>query len=95
MKTKPQHTPTPWQIEYQKIVDSQPSSGYNFNKIIAHPGHQDDWEANAKFIVRAVNSHEVLLNALKFVLNNIGGNFTDRHGLREIVSRAITQVEGK
>ena len=50
------HTPLPWQIEYQKIVDCEPSCGYNFNKVIAHPGHLDDWKDNAELIIRAVNS---------------------------------------
>lgn len=61
------HTPTPWHAPGMgEIHDSD-------HNLIAHIAfstgeHDDDQvgtEADAKFIVRAVNSHEILIAALK------------------------------
>lgn len=46
-------TPGPWQVEYQKVVDCKPWRGYNFSKVICHPGHRDDWKANSEFIAQS------------------------------------------
>ena len=67
IETKPQHTPTPWKLDGNDIVvDAQGmiACAYGFivnGKAIRTP----ETFANAAFIVRAVNSHEALINALK------------------------------
>lgn len=79
MKTKaetteasPKHTPTPWATDGRMIV--QDAEGRKFFSgqpyiadclVSAHYREDGSTGANARFIVRAVNSHEALLAALK------------------------------
>ncbi len=49
-------------------------------------------EANAEFIVRAVNNHEDLLNALKWVRDE---GPVDTSRMLEYVENVIRKVEGK
>jgi hypothetical protein len=59
MKTKTHHTPTPWRYN--------PSQGLD-REIIRHFGEvvgKIEKREDAEFIVRAVNSHEALLEAAK------------------------------
>ena len=74
---KLQHTPTPWQVH-----ESSPSSplqiigniDYNADgsqidyDVIADMGGLDADDANAAFIVRAVNSHEALVEAATWAI---------------------------
>ena len=58
------HTPTPWNLNPKAalVIESEGvtvASCGNANVI------RDQWEANAAFIVRAVNFHQVLLNLAK------------------------------
>lgn len=63
-KTEVTHTPTPWKVK-------APEDGFNLEPVIL--GGADgipvamrvNSMANAAFIVRAVNSHEALVGALK------------------------------
>jgi hypothetical protein len=65
--TSPKHTPTPWKFNpnrYSKwvgeISGNTPDADYVVSVV-----QQDNWKANAELIVRAVNSHEALLEAAK------------------------------
>lgn len=102
-----QHTPTPWSIEgklnkHQEglLITSRDglsivcemSGGLPFYEV----------EANAAFIVRAVNSHEALINALKEVSN--AANVCAAHdqlnasywfAKQKIVNEAIAQAEAR
>lgn len=63
-------TPTPWHVEYDgpslPIITTD-------REIIAH-AKGDNAEANARFIVRAVNSHAQLLAACEAALALCEGN---------------------
>lgn len=75
-KTQTQHTPTPWKLKTDDHLDG--TSIYSNEIYITslegddNPHQQklgfrpvEEQKANAAFIVRAVNSHEALLDALK------------------------------
>ena len=69
------HTPTPWKASpYSSIVgiaiSAQPDPNKNTVVLAGTMGtfsddHQVESEANAAFIVRAVNNHEALVDALE------------------------------
>lgn len=67
-----EHTPTPWHYDGEYI-----RTGLNrFDpetkvQIIAEINDTENWEANAAFIVRAVNSHENLLAMMKTAIIDI------------------------
>ena len=70
MELKPQHTPTPWNViedenTYEVIIDSK--KGVIAKTLLNHM-ELIQAERNAKFIVRAVNSHDGLVRALKLLL---------------------------
>lgn len=111
---KVQHTPTPWgfeKINYDayssaiRTIDplSKELNGGSFT--VAHlAGANGVAEANAEFIVRAVNSHEVLLSALRSVRNeyrsyilNDPNNLQDSKGSRILaqIDYAISEAEGR
>ena len=60
---KPQHTPTPWKYENHEIWGKNQNIAeiHNSKSIFA----DGEPEANAEFIVRAVNSHEDLVFGIK------------------------------
>lgn len=71
---KPQHTPTPWtksEVEFEKDEWSKLyfqkqiciGKGMDITAIVYGPDDQE--EANAAFIVRAVNAHDALLRIVK------------------------------
>lgn len=65
-------TKRPWKITYQMITDSIPStnSGYDFTNVIARMVREHEtFGADAELIVRAVNSHEALLQVAKCALD--------------------------
>lgn len=82
---RPQHTPTPW-------YESQIADG---TWVIG--AGQDHWaedltQEDAEFIVRAVNSHELLLTALKCLVNG----YEPYSGCNlERARQAIAKAEGK
>lgn len=66
--TNSQHTPTPWRSDRRasyRVVAGE-------DDTVATTGHQsnlhDQWQSNAVFIVRAVNAHEALVEALERLL---------------------------
>ena len=88
------HTPRPWTISERRI-----GSEY----VITAPGAiigRICGEANARFVVRACNSHEELLEAAKALLNVIDTKTTDdfARGLeqpeREVLRIAIKAAGG-
>jgi len=72
------HTPTPWKAV---TVNGEPNQsmildGEGFNHWVAHIQHNGEYmpekqKANADFIVKAVNSHEDLIWALKTAIEII------------------------
>ncbi len=103
------HTPTPWWINRTNGSEHEICSGpsgldaESQSKIvtvaIAH-GPQGEWgkvgaehQANAAFIVRAVNAHDDLLGIVKIVLRlSLQKGNTE---LNERCKRAIAKAEGK
>lgn len=61
--TKTAHTPTPWRIEDDTIKAGKNDT--HLFDIYECPGLGVAAEANAAFIVRAVNSHDTLVEALE------------------------------
>src|SRR5690606_6210867 len=87
MTTKPkaQHTPTPWAVyhwhpEARDIAYVAPAglddSFFRVDEIATlykcTPGESSGADANAEFIVHAVNSHAALVEVLERILPNIG-----------------------
>ena len=72
MKTKTEHTPTPWEFQdiYDKGVFIQTTKGA-IRQVIAEvfdgsdTGGEKNQLANAEFITRACNAHEEILACLK------------------------------
>ena len=78
------HTPTPWEIcnNYIKKVGGAVIATTARNNAMcryeAEPGSLAD-AANAAFIVRTVNNHEQLIDAIKLLLNAYEGLIEDTH----------------
>jgi hypothetical protein len=82
-------TPTPWEVgsgdDYYIRADAYPSEFIGKFKsddngpYVAYIGNRpaDFGEANAAFIVKAVNSHDALVKALQEVLHWYGGDPND------------------
>ena len=80
--TQTQHTPGPWRLAEsaveQWIAGTTPEGAPD--QIVCdrphfemeQPGKQERWEADARLIICAVNSHESLLAAAKAALPSIG-----------------------
>jgi hypothetical protein len=77
---KTEHTPTPWrrhQCEYDSIVESK--TGYAIAMVSGHRFTDQCNEDNLRFILRACNNHERLVDALTELLNYTGGSdITDK-----------------
>lgn len=95
MKTKPEatHTPTPWRV----IEGVEIWSG----KTHIADCLDGDTNENAAFICRAVNSHEIMYEALQACLNS---EYVDQYGthipvikgeLRQQIAQAIAKAEGR
>lgn len=76
---KTEHTPTPWRIEavargaFSILAGNQPTAiaeTYEPNQSMRVWTGADDPRANAAFIVRAVNAHDALVEALSELLAN-------------------------
>jgi hypothetical protein len=93
------HTPTPW------IANDQHSGNWNEWRIESEHEHgivNDGWiiasfkgsddEANTKFAVHAVNSHDALIGFIKLIadFNNISTNMPQRvKALDKFVAKAV------
>lgn len=94
----PLHTPRPWKINGYRpfgLISRDPrESTYKlgddkFTPFVHFSGTIENQRANAELIVKAVNSHEALLSALRYVAENHHegeGMFDD------IVNRAIDEA---
>lgn len=84
------HTPTPWDVDDGDNVSIFELDTFDF---IAEASWSDkrrsQAEANAAFIVRAVNSHYQLLEACKRALSMPDGTLTP-----DILANAIAKAEG-
>lgn len=63
-----EHTPTPWFIdEYKSVVDEkgQTISANGFSLVMSYGDNQKFARANAAHIVKCVNMHDELVEALK------------------------------
>lgn len=102
--TNTQHTPTPWQRTAYgiwkesnqgnfKVADCIPDDGYGAYKCPS----ELQAVANADFIVRAVNSHDALLEALKVAKNLLDEQAIDDryHAEHTMIEQAIAKAEGK
>ena len=107
MELKPQHTPTPWNViedenTYEVIIDSK--KGVIAKTLLNHM-ELIQAERNAKFIVRAVNSHEELVTLLKSIRGHLlnATSLTDEEGcatptleaLESLIDKALAKAEGK
>ena len=98
-KTK-EHTPTPWGITYNKTTKKKYvyiSKDRLEQLAIVQPTISGDYEANAALIVRAVNSHEALINSIQFALQILNSNDeNDAEAMPEVVrklEKALKQAE--
>lgn len=96
-KTEVKHTPTPWEVSRTHSADWIVAAG----ELIAICEETNEQKtsaiANAAFIVRAVNSHEDLLGALKLANEKLIQLKVTNTGWPELnkVWEAIAQAEGK
>lgn len=91
------HTPTPWELTPHGrgwLIDTRGAYRYGPIAIIGDDSEGIDSEMrnyNAAFIVRAVNAHEDLVEALNYMLNAInilGGDCPQLFVIPEQVARA-------
>lgn len=96
--TAPAHAPTPWALEYtdidgpflEKVVDAKGAT-IRVKGFALSQGDEPD--ANAEFIVRAVNAHEQMLEALLDCQALLRGDISgpaQRDGIAREIDAAIT-----
>lgn len=92
-RSQPTHTPTPWHVNYHEIVAANHTRPCHMSTSLNMfaPGES---EANAAFIVRAVNCHQELIDTLKDLAHYCHDQI-DETGLQERVRQAIAKAEGK
>lgn len=67
------HAKTPWRVDEDGMLREDEDIGYGEGIALATPWREGAWDgnpaaiANAEFIVRAVNAHEDLVEALRRV----------------------------
>lgn len=86
------HTPTPWSV-WDKTKIYGPGEEILTEVNNGNLGVEQD-KANAAFIVRAVNSHERLIQACRHLLNDLEYRKLDTAGMG-YARRAIAQAEGR
>lgn len=103
MKTTTEHTPTPWT---QFMTGKQYHVGICQAKtikevaLVLNQKEYSEADANAAFIVRAVNAHEALLDALNLALATIERlkpptPYDSTQGTRDVIKKSIKQAEGE
>ena len=93
MKTNDKHTPTPWELHQDEDLKSW-FIWAKGNMAASLPRRTDGVDkANAEFIVRAVNSHEALLNKLKHAQARLFVHEGNSE-LYDEIGKAIAQAEG-
>ena len=106
--TGPAHTPTPWSIDKETINDPDvviESKSGCFVAQVSSDADDTEAQANAAFIVRAVNAHEELLDnirqairALEAGLDDTGeciGHVSTMDCVVDDLKQAIAKAEGK
>ena len=88
-------TPRPWVLSPQRKYIRRTLHGYNIASV---NDHCDEYEANARLIVHAVNCHDELVGALIDLLWEIDNNVREHHAnvlrrARTILAKARTQSE--
>lgn len=98
-----EHTPTPWkksENNWGKVNIHNFPNGGGTNLIADLIGNAKEMDSNADFIVRAVNSHDELVEACKEVLlwaktpGNHGGNPYCMEFVKK-AEKALAKAEGK
>lgn len=92
------YSPLPWKVSERSAFDIKHTGIVDdYDRVVCRMDFLDEEQANAAYIVRAVNSHAELLEALKQL-----ANITNRHGknlvINQIVNQAwdaISKAEGK
>lgn len=92
-KTKQEHTPTPWNVTKDSHPDMEGSIWID-SKTIEKPALCFN-EADAAFIVRAVNSHEELLEACKEIVRYMKNETDNPEAVYDRVEQAIANAERK
>ena len=98
-QTKPTHTPTPWKAilndsgkTNQELIEIRIPE--EFGRIVAFVPWPN--KADAAFVVRAVNSHEILTKVLySLIKDNEAGNLPLPSWAIADIYQAIAQAEGK
>ena len=72
-----QHTPTPWRVDRRAATRVIAGDDETMASTAASSTSRDSWEANATFIVRAVNAHDDLVKALQAHDDYMSGQFRD------------------
>ena len=96
------HTKTPWYadtFEEDDIINIRARTGGGITEHVVYMNKAGNDAANAAFIVKACNSHEVLVEALKGLMASIsGGKKSCGHDFTCVCSgdkarKALAQVE--
>ena len=66
-----EHTPTPWAVGARAFLRVETSDGKTVATTGSDSDLRDQWEANAAFIVKAVNAHDALVEALEDLLSDV------------------------
>lgn len=87
------HTPTPWKLINEKTIVGldHPRQGYvaDVNLHRSNDQQEPDGDANAAHIVRCVNSHDALIEALRTIKNqSLGPDWTAEQALDFIKQHA-------
>ena len=94
------HTPLPW-FAFEGECTGDPCIGCETGTIAVCEGNEGEAEANAEFIVKAVNSHDDLLDACKEVVGVLGRLpsvdplISDAHTACKRARAAIAKAEGQ
>jgi hypothetical protein len=70
------HTPTPWICDSEGILPISRDGVSIVARIPNHPDNKANWDADAAFIVRAVNSHQAMVEALTEAQEALNRSFT-------------------
>jgi len=94
--TNPKHSPLPWEADGTIIASIDGTCIRYIGDLSQIERTTDECEADAKFIVRAVNSHEELLSCAKQTLAEFetsGGPALLWENLKEVVAKAEGRTE--
>lgn len=98
MKTQTTHTPTPWHVHE---IRSCPIRIHNAKDQLVTQVHNaakresGEMEANAAFIVRAVNAYAPMVEALKEIARETTENLGNPTHAASIAKQALALAEGK